>query len=125
MPQVTSATGYTPGMDEDSWEARMAAKAAERSRAAAQAEAEQRYGVFAQWLQSDDPPEILPEILAARCLGISYGDPGPELEPDICRQCWGDRYVWLGNAWGMEHTPPGFNHCQHACHQDEICLAAG
>jgi hypothetical protein len=83
---------------------------------------------FAQWREPGDPPEIMPQILAARCLGIQYGDPGPRLPNSWCRQCWGDRHVWLGNAWGAQHTGDGIfdrygRKCQHACHEGEVLLA--
>jgi hypothetical protein len=103
-----------------SWEERMAARARVRRE-----EGRGRpYGVFAKWLRPDDPDEINPLILAARCLGIEYGDPGPGLPDEMCRECWGDRHVWLGNAWGMEHRPPGLSGCQHACHEGEYWLAS-
>lgn len=68
--------------------------------------------------------EILPEIIAANCLGITYGDPGPVLGGEWCRECWGERYVWLGNGWGLRHTGGTMNDCQHACHEDQVWLAA-
>lgn len=57
------------------------------------------------------------------CMDRPYGTLGAELDPSICRQCWGDRHVWLGNAWGMQHVG-GFSGCQHACHDGEIWLAS-
>jgi hypothetical protein len=112
-------------MNDESWEARMAERARRRADdGRAQREAT-RYGNSGRYLRPDDPEEIIPEILAARCLGIQYGDPGPELPPEVCRQCWGDRHVWLGNTWGMDHREPGFNRCKHACHEGELWLAAG
>lgn len=111
-------------MNEEGWEARMAQRAQDRAEALWRRRVDARYGLFSQWLQPDDNEEIIPEILAARCLGISYGDPGPRLPDDICRECWGDRHIWLGNAWGMEHREPGFNGCRHACHEGELWLAS-
>lgn len=84
-------------MTEDSWEHRMAARAAERRKIVRLLEAGD---VFAEWRLPGDPDDIAPQVLAARCLGISYGDPGPRLPPDVCAECWGDRYVWYGNTWG-------------------------
>jgi len=115
----------SPPMNDEGWEARMARRAATRRDALGQRQASSRHGVFARWLRPDDPDDILPEILAARCLGIQYGDPGPKLPSDRCRQCWGDRHVWLGNTWGLKHTPPGFSGCKHACHEGELWLATG
>lgn len=111
-------------MTDDGWEARMAQRARTRAEALWRRYVDARYGVFSQWLQPDDPEEILPQILAARCLGISYGDPGPRLPDEMCRECWGDRHVWLGNAWGLQHREPGFNGCRHACHEGELWLAS-
>ncbi len=76
------------------------------------------------WRESDDPPDILPEILAARCLGISYGDPGPRLPDDTCRQCWGERYVWVGNGWGLRHAGGKLFGCDHSCHEGEVLMAS-
>jgi hypothetical protein len=82
------------------------------------------YGVFARWLKRDDPEGIMPQIVAARCLGIQYGDPGPKLPADMCRQCWGDRYVWLGNTWGLQHSEGrGHSSCAHGCHEGEVWQA--
>lgn len=67
--------------------------------------------------------EIIPEIIAANCLGITYGDPGPKLPPEVCRECWGERHVWLGNVWGMEHAGGTMDGCQHDCHGGEVWLA--
>lgn len=104
-------------MTDKGWEARMAERA--RTRAVGG-----RYGLFSRWLRPGDPEDILPEILAARCLGIRYGDPGPLLDPGMCRACWGDRHVWLGNTWGLQHREPGFGDCRHACHEGEIWRAS-
>jgi len=79
--------------------------------------------MFAEWRLPGDPPDILPQVLAARCLGISYGDPGPLLAADYCRECWGDRYVWIGNTWGLKHTGAGGVRCECACHKQEGWLA--
>lgn len=84
---------------------------------------QQRLGAFYVYTEPDDPAEILLEIIAARCLGIKYGDPGPVLPSDACRQCWGDRHVWLGNVWGVEHTGGTMRGCKHECHQDEMWIA--
>lgn len=78
---------------------------------------------FKQWREPRDPPDILPEILAARCLGLSYGDPGPVLPPEWCRACWGDRHVWYGNAWGLRHVGEGLQSCEHACHEGQVWMA--
>lgn len=68
--------------------------------------------------------EIAPEIIAANCLGITYGDPGPKLRPEMCRQCWGERYIWLGNTWGLHHQGEEFNgSCSHYCHDGEVWMA--
>lgn len=107
-------------MIEDSWEHRMAARAAERKRLLHLLEAGD---IFAEWRRPDDPEDIAPQILAARCLGISYGDPGPLVEDGtVCRRCWADRYVWCGNAWGLQLIceRPG---CDHECHDGEVWLA--
>jgi len=108
----------------DTWEERMAALA----HSALQGRVRPDSDPMAQWREPDDPEGILPQILAARCLGIAYGDPGPELPGDKCRACYGDRSVWLGNAWGMRHKPGdarlgGLFGCCHPCHDDEAWLA--
>jgi hypothetical protein len=106
----------------DSWEHRMAARAAERRKLLVAMEAGD---VFAQWRLPSDPPDILPQILAARCLGIEYGDPGPRIKDErVCRQCWGTHYVWYGNCWGLDHAAPGRDGCDHECHDGEVWLAA-
>lgn len=79
--------------------------------------------MMAPWRQPTDPDEILPQILAARCLGIQMYDPGPRLPADRCRPCWGERYVWYGNCWGLQHTGDGLAGCRHACHDNEVYLA--
>jgi hypothetical protein len=85
---------------------------------------------MAPWRKPSDPPDyILPQILAARCLGITYGDPGPKLPASTCHECWGERYVWYGNCWGLSHRPgvpgqDGFFSCSHSCHDGEVLLAA-
>lgn len=56
--------------------------------------------------------------------GISYGDPGPVLPPECCRECWGDRHVWLGNAWGLRHRGGSVLDCRHHCHDGEVLLAS-
>lgn len=68
--------------------------------------------------------EIMPEIIAANCLGIVYGDPGPPLESNWCRQCWGERHVWLGNCWGLQHAGGSSSGCQHECHIGEVWMAS-
>lgn len=98
----------------------MAARAAERKKLLHLLEAGD---IFARWRRPDDPEDIVPQILAARCLGISYGDLGPRLPPDVCAECWGDRYVWYGNTWGLRHVGDAHGRCAHACHDDEILLA--
>jgi hypothetical protein len=98
----------------------MAARAAERRKLLHLMEAGD---VFAEWRLPDDPADIMPQILAARCLGITYGDPGPRLPADACRQCWGERHVWYGNTWGLTHIGDLFA-CQHECHDDEVLLAS-
>jgi hypothetical protein len=73
--------------------------------------------------------EILPEIIAANCLGITYGDPGPKLPSGRdCRECWGERYMWMGNTWGMSHKSAvpgqgGLFGCSHECHEGEVWQA--
>lgn len=102
----------------------MARRAAERKTAGrARQVVEGSTSDFSRYRQPGDPDEILPEILAARCLGITYGDPGPKLPPETCRPCWGDRYVWLGNTWGLQHAGGPLSGCQHDCHDGEVWLA--
>lgn len=82
------------------------------------------FGLFKLWLTEDDPQGIIPQIIAARCLGISYGDPGPKLDEKACRECWGDRHVWLGNVWGLKHQNDTRTlECKHECHDDEVWVA--
>lgn len=116
------------------WEERMAA----RNKARVMREIEERRRAylgeaFLRFYPPDDDiwqwgfepqVEILPGIIAANCLGITYGDPGPRLPPDLCRDCWGDRHVWLGNCWGVEHTGGTRTGCQHSCHEGEAWLAS-
>jgi hypothetical protein len=113
-----------------SWEDRMAGK--RHGKVDREVEAQRRAYLGEVFLKHYPPPasplfgpqvEILPEIIAANCLGITYGDPGPKLPTKTCRKCWGDRHVWLGNAWGMEHAGGAMNGCQHACHEGEVWLA--
>lgn len=77
---------------------------------------------FAKWQTPDDVPGVLPEVLAARVLGLSYGDPGPLLPETYCRQCWGDRLVWHGNAWGARHIGCDVHNCTHECHKNEAWI---
>jgi hypothetical protein len=114
------------------WEERMAAK--HRAKVDAEVEAARRAYLGEVFLRFYPPHtgvfepmvEILPEVIAANCLGIAYGDPGPRLEGKWCRQCWGDRHVWLGNAWGLQHTGGlGLGECKHGCHEGEAWLADG
>jgi len=123
------------------WEERMAEKhQAKRDRAAAEkireVEAARRAylgEVFLPFYPPDDgvlkygwepEVEVLPEVIAANCLGITEGDPGPKEPGDYCRECWGERYVWLGNCWGHEHAGDGIGRgCQHECHEGEVWLA--
>lgn len=98
-----------------------------RARIAAGAEPERRAylgEVFLRYYPAgSDQVEILPQIIAANCLGITYGDPGPKLDPGMCRDCWGDRSVWLGNAWGVQHAGGTSSGCTHECHDGEVWLA--
>jgi len=105
------------------WEANMARKAKEKEQAPREAAHSERLGEFAKWSMPSDPEGILLEIIAARCLGIKYGDPGPHHHPSVCRECWGDRKVWLGNVWGLQHTGGLFSGCRHECHKDEVWMA--
>jgi hypothetical protein len=52
-----------------------------------------------------------------------YGALGDPLPDEWCRECWGDRYVWLG-GWGLRHVGGTMSGCQHSCHEDEVWLAA-
>lgn len=99
----------------------MAARARERRRVEA-AGRRLEADPFAEWRLPDDPDDILPQILAARCLGLSYGDPGPVLPPEWCRPCWGERHVWYGNAWGLQHQGVDLFECEHSCHEGEVLL---
>jgi hypothetical protein len=122
---------------EEGWEARMAARHRDRvlkGKAIVREEAytaqerraqERRTWDFSVYREPSDPIDINPQILAARCLGITYGDPGPRLPETDCRECWGDRYVWYGNVWGLKHVGsvheyPG---CPHECHEGEVLTA--
>ena len=112
------------------WEERMSAKHRPRYNGIFRMEdrspdeIQKAYGtVFSEYFRESDPFPIIPKILAARCLGIEYGDPGPKLKPEMCRQCWGDRHVWLGNCWGLKHTGrDGLSCCDHECHQGEVWM---
>jgi hypothetical protein len=118
-----------------SWEERMAAR---HKATVSVDEARRRYlgEVFLQHYPPDtgsfEPQvEILPQIIAANCLGITYGDPGPPLESNWCRECWGERHVWLGNTWGLQHAQPSpfpaprrMHDCGHSCHEGEHWLAS-
>lgn len=115
-------------MTGDSWEHRMAARARARAAERRVEEIAARGDPFAPWRRPDDPIDILPAIIAARCLGISYGDPGPKLPADRCRECWGERFVWFGNCWGLQHVGQRvgeYRRCDHSCHDDEVLLADG
>lgn len=106
------------------WEERMSQRAHARASKETQAAHRDRLGEFTRYVHPDDPDEILLEIIAARCLGITHGDPGPKLPPEDCRQCWGDRLVWVGNTWGLNHRGIPRDQCRHTCHDNEILLAA-
>lgn len=80
---------------------------------------------FKRWRKPNEPMTVLPQVLAAECLGIKYGDPGPRLSDTYCRACWGDRHVWLGNVWGIEHVGDTSRGCKCACHVGEMWIAAG
>lgn len=77
---------------------------------------------FTRYYRDGDPDDIMPEILAARCLGLTYGDPGPPNE-QACKPCWGERKIWLGNAWGNIHAGGTIYGCVCSCHRDEVWLA--
>ena len=81
----------------------------------------ERKDPFERWREKNDPEDIMPQVLAARCLGIAYGDPGPKLPDDVCRRCWGERYVWLGNVWGIKKQ---CGDCACPCHRDEVWMAS-
>lgn len=115
---------------DEGWEARMAA----RHRKAAALNLDDGRKVYLgevfmrywpqECLRPDFGIEINPEIIAANCLGITYGDPGPRLPPDVCRECWGERHIWLGNAWGMRHAGGTMDGCEHPCHAGEVWMAS-
>lgn len=111
---------------DDGWEARMAER--NRKPPAGDLDGERRAWLGSAFLgfypPDTDVVDVLPEIISARCLGISYGDPGPRVPGDRCRECWAERYVWIGNGWGLHHIDPGFGACKHACHDGEVWLAA-
>lgn len=116
----------------DGWEARMAARARRRPspgpgirRRIAELRGRDAYlaAMFGRYYEPGDPDDILPEILAARCLGIEYGDPGSRHGPEVCRECWGECRIWLGNCWGAQHARGIMNGCEHPCHEGEVWLA--
>jgi hypothetical protein len=117
------------------WEERMAAKHRARMMRGVEERRRAYLGeAFLRFYPDDDEEhlrwgfepqvEIMPEIIAANCLGITYGDPGPPLESNWCRQCWGDRHVWLGNTWGLQHVGGTSSGCQHGCHAGEVWMAS-
>lgn len=70
------------------------------------------------------PDGVLPEVVAAKILGIEYGDPGP-MVPEAtrgCAWCWEDRYCWMGNTWGLKHKVPGRANCKCECPHNEVLL---
>ena len=97
----------------------MAARAAQRKRIEAAARLVET-DPFAQWRLPDDPEDISPLVLAGRVLGLAYGDPGPVLAPEWCRPCWGERHVWYGNAWGLQHQGVDLFKCGCSCHEGEV-----
>ena|GEM_PF-1642178 len=117
-------------MTDDGWERRMSQRTRRRERDVLDERRRQFLGeAFLPFWPPDDPwpfgasEEILPQVVAAWCLGISYGDPGPPLGPEACRECWGDRHVWLGNCWGLRHRGGTMSGCGHSCHEGEVWLA--
>lgn len=119
-------------MSDGTWEERMAARAAAahepalRSARDAETSARREYltRMFEPFWPAGVTGEVLPQVIAAACLGIEYGDPGPPLDAEACRECWGDRHVWLGNCWGMQHAGSTMTGCGHSCHVGEVWLAA-
>ena len=68
--------------------------------------------------------ERMAERAARRNHPRRYGTPGKPLEPEWCRECWGETYVWLGNAWGLQHVGGSATGCRHECHDGEVWMAA-
>jgi hypothetical protein len=65
--------------------------------------------------------------LCIHCENRPYGERKLRASDDIehgCQQCWGRWLIWVGNAWAIDHVPPGLSGCEHSCHADEIWLAA-
>jgi hypothetical protein len=123
------------GRRASTWEERMAAKHRARMMRGVEERRRAYLGeAFLRFYPDDDEEhlrwgfepqvEIMPEIIAANCLGITYGDPGPPLESNWCRQCWGERHVWLGNCWGLQHAGGTLSGCQHGCHAGEVWMGS-
>ncbi len=127
----TPGSGHTGQMS--IWEERMSQNAARRVASDVAAKRRAYLGeAFLQYWPPDVGLElgfapmtdgVLPQIIAAACLGITYGDPGPRLPEEMCRECWGDRHVWLGNCWGVHHAGGSSLNCKHSCHDGEVWLA--
>jgi len=113
------------------WEERMSRRTRQREGGALDERRAQFLGeALLPFWPPDDPwpfgasEEVLPEIIAARCLGIGYGDPGRLLGGETCHECWGDRRVWLGDCWGVRHRGGTMSGCRHPCHEGEIWMGA-
>lgn len=80
------------------------------------------HGKFARFYRAGDPAEARLEVLAARCLGITDGTPGPAIPyRHACRKCWDRNMVWNGIAWALKHRRgrgPLSVPCRHRCHRD-------
>lgn len=52
---------------------------------------------------------------------VRYGDVGSLIDRHRfpCTDCWEDRYIWYGNAWGMQHKGDA---CDCPCHDGEVWL---
>lgn len=110
------------------WEERMSARARERARQLDEAVWRQLPIEDRMCMTGDGNFAAGPgTALCIHCENRPYGERKLRAADDIehgCQQCWGRWLIWVGNAWAIDHVPPGLSGCEHSCHADEIWLAA-
>ena len=111
-------------IDDGGWAERMSARAKARVAAteAVEPDDEGRIAAERYCMACGTVGCIGTTSLCRECMERPLYTLGEPLPPSRCRTCWGEHYVWLGNAWGAQHVG-GFSGCQHICHADEVWLA--